>query len=127
VALLLAHVVPSVFYVRHCTVVDSSDVVPHEREVHLTAELLVVDHLRLHTVDYTLAEVHDLLDELRPQIVEAELVQDPQLLLVQAGTDECEALTLPEEGRKQTTDSVLLLDIVGETLLRGQCLLQILL
>jgi hypothetical protein len=118
-ALLLAHVVPSVFNVWHCAFIDGSHVGIHHRAIKLSVQFLVFQSFGLNSAHYSLLECFCLLHEFNAQFFHIHLIQVLELCFINQRSNHSEAVSIFEEGCEKTPDAIFLLDIIRKTILRG--------
>lgn len=126
-ALVPTYIIPCRLDGRNSALVDGFHVAPYQIPIHLPRKVTTIQELRFYTVQDTFSQLYDLLKEFRSQLIEIQLIQVLQILLISQRSHKRDAIPLLEEGLNQSTNPILLLNLITESLLNLQCLLQVLL
>jgi hypothetical protein len=118
ITLFLAHVRPCVLHVGDSAIVDGLNVRLKHVEVHLTVEGLLVEFFGLQTEEDFLAQLEDLFDELRAKLVKLKFFKLLKFCLIDQGTYQSDALPLLEKRRQQSSNAILVFNIIREPLLQ---------
>mmetsp|Transcript_5340 Transcript_5340/g.4523 ORF Transcript_5340/g.4523 Transcript_5340/m.4523 type:complete len:393 (+) Transcript_5340:3376-4554(+) len=124
-AFVSADLCPGIFDVGDGAFVHGFNVRLDQFGKDFTSDPLTIESFWLDSAQNLLSQIDDFFDEFGSQVSKIHLIQILEIFLFGDGSDESEAVTILEETGDVSSDSVLLFNTVGETLLRLKGLFKI--
>ena len=126
-ALILAQISPSRLNAWNRSFIDGLGIGLTKFQEHLTCDVAPVEYLRLDSLEYARSKRCHLFDEFGSQAVILKFLQSLKISLLLCRSNHGVAIAVLEEIENKSSDSVLLLNVVGGPFLLFKCVFKILL